>query len=187
MVKVIRTKALERDNERAKVGKDPTTRKIELVPEDFAPGADAEQVIEKIAEAQLSGAIKTNQPAVQLNLEDVGDVFAARVKKDTARLGRPVDVSGLRHAIDTQSIRHAFNRHGPGNERSSKNEPISPEVVSVYLDVVRNYDEITDVRTIGGAPRIKFEKRVDGVAIVVEEMRTAEGTLSFFSMWIEKR
>ena len=109
------------------------------------------------------------------------------MKKDTARLSRQVDVSGLRHAIDTIQISKAFKKHGPGNEKHPNQIPISPEAVAVYLDVVGNYDAIIDVRPKAGATNITFEKAVDGVVVVVEQVRTEQNTLSFFNMWIREK
>lgn len=109
------------------------------------------------------------------------------MKKDTTRLGKAVDVAGLRHAIDTSQITHAFNGHGPGNETDPDNEPISPEAIAAYLEVVKNYDRISGVRAVGGTTRIKFEKRVDGLVVVVEQARTTEKTLAFLTMWIERK
>ncbi len=59
--------------------------------------------------------------------------------------------------------------------------------MAAYLDVVKNYDRIKGVRVNGGAARIAFEKRVDGLLVVVEQAQTKENTLAFFSMWIEKQ
>ncbi len=160
---VVRAKLEERAQARAKAGKEPTIRKLPLVLEDFGPDADATEVIRAMAEARLVQAIRSNEPAVQLNLEPVEDGWAARVKKDTTRLGKAVDVAGLRHAIDTVQIAHAFNDHAPGNESDPDNEPISPEAIAAYLEVVKNYDRIRTVRAKGGVARIAFEKRVDGL------------------------
>ncbi len=184
---VVRAKLEERAQARAKAGKEPSLRKLQLVPEDFGPEADATEIIRAIAEARLVQAIRSNEPAVQINLEPVEDGWAARVKKDTARLGKAVDVTGFRHVIDTLQISHAFNSHGPGNESDPDNEPISPEAMAAYLDVVKNYDGIKGVRVKGGVARIAFENRVDGLLVVVEQAQTKENTLAFFSMWIEKQ
>ena len=184
---VVRAKLEQRDQARAKAEKEPTLRKLQLVPEDFGPEADAIEVIRAMAEARLVQAIRSNEPEIQLNLENIEDAWAARVKKDTSRLGNAVDVTGLRHAIDTSQITHAFNGHGPGNETDPDNEPISPEAIAAYLEVVKNYDRISGVRVVGGTTRIKFEKRVDGLVVVVEQARTTEKTLAFLTMWIEKK
>ena len=37
-----------------------------------------------------------------------------------------------------------------------------------------------------GGTTVTFEKAIDGVIFVVEQARTRQGTLSFFTMWIEK-
>ncbi len=60
-------------------------------------------------------------------------------------------------------------------------------VVPLPLEVVKNYDRIRRVRAKGGTARVAFEKRVDGLAVVVEAARTKEKTLAFFTMWIEKQ
>ena len=75
---------------------------------------------------------------------------------------------------------------GPGNETDPDQEPISAEAVSIYRHVVRQYDRVIKVRKVGGATTLRFEKNVDGVIAVVEQVRSGAGTFSFFNMWIKK-
>ncbi|MEQ8195322.1 MAG: hypothetical protein RIB59_12625 [Rhodospirillales bacterium] len=116
-----------------------------------------------------------------MRLGKVDPAFAARVKADTG-----IDLSGLEEAIDTAQVQHAFNKHGPGNEQDRRQEPISPEAISVYRDAVRNYDKVKARRSKKSGMTLTFEKRVDGVIVVVEQVRTGQGTFSFFDMWIKK-
>lgn len=38
-----------------------------------------------------------------------------------------------------------------------------------------------------GGTTVTFEKRIDGLAVVVEQVRMTQGTLSFFTMWIDRK
>jgi len=184
----VRRKFQELNEERIRAGK-KETKKVELVPDDLRPGAGNIEAIQSFVEAWKSGGLlPSSQHVAQLNLDKVDDAWAARVKKDTARLQKDagVDVAGLRYAIDTGQLGHAFGRHGPGKEENTDQIPISPEAVSVYLDVIKNYDAITDVRGMKKGITIEFKKAVDGVVYVVQQIRTKQKNLSFFTMWIEQ-
>ena len=90
--------------------------------------------------------------------------------------------------MDTQGVTHAFRNHGPGNEPDRSQNPISPETVSVYLEVVENFDRVEKPRQIsGGTITISYEKAINGKIVVVEEIRKRQKTLSFLSMWIKPR
>ena len=73
----------------------------------------------------------------------------------------------------------------PRGETDPNQEPISAEMVSVYLDVVENADRI-QVRPKGQSATLKYEKDVNGVVVVVEAVRTRQKTLAFTTMWIRK-
>jgi hypothetical protein len=51
---------------------------------------------------------------------------------------------------------------------------------------VQNYDRVTVRRKITGTT-FTFKKDINGVMIVIEQMRTTEGTFSFFNIFIRKR
>jgi len=117
----------------------------------------------------------------QLNLGKISDDFSKRVLKDTG-----IDISNMDRVLDTQGLRHVWNKHGPFSKQGKNNEPVSIEAVSIYKDAVENFDRI-DVRKKKNADTITFEKDINGTIVVVEEVRTGKGQLAFKTMWIEKR
>ena len=178
---VVREAFKRASEERAREGKTPPG-KIRLRPEDFRAGASDVDVIQGLAEAVYSGALTSEEPkTVQVDLGPVDAAWAARVKADT-----DVDLSGMIDVIDSSAIRHVRGNHGPGNETAVDHEPVTPDAIAVYRHAVRTYDRITKVRHRGGV-RIRFEKDVDGVVVVVEQARTQEGTVALLTMWIERR
>ncbi len=177
----VRRKFQELNEERARAGK-KETKKVELVPDDLRPGAGNIEAIQSFVEAWKSGELlPSSQHVAQLNFEDVDDAWAERVKKDTG-----VDVAGLRHAIDTRQITHAFKNHGPGNEKDLDQIPITPEAVSVYLEVVESYDRVS-ARPKKAGTTLTFEKDIDGVIFVVEQVRLGKKTCRFSTCGLRKQ
>jgi len=63
--------------------------------------------------------------------------------------------------------------------------PISPEAVSIYLDVVENYDKVSKRQRRVGTISFEHQKQINGTIFIVEERR--KETLAFFTAWIKKR
>jgi len=175
-------------------------RKVELELSDFLPlgssQAELEDVVEAFVRVHRDGKLlPSGQNVAQLNLLPVSPEAVARIKALTG-----LDVSGTIHSIDTRQIDHAFNRHGPLNntnpnrtlgETDATQEPINADTFAAYLDVVENFDRISGIRKKGSGTTITFEKDVDGVVVIVEQLQTkTKGgktpTLAFFDMWIKK-
>jgi hypothetical protein len=58
--------------------------------------------------------------------------------------------------------------------------------MSVYLDVVENYDTVKPSRKKGAGDTLTFEKRVNGGVVVVQQVRSGKQEFAFFDMWIKK-
>ena len=156
--------------------------KISVTPEQLRSGATAEDAIEGLTDTIISGSWPEPNQTIELRLRKVSEEFASRLNDETG-----VDVRGLEHTIDTQALNHALKGHGPETEQNPGQEPLSPEALSVYLDVVENYDRLAGMREKGGRINISFEKDVNGVIVVVEQTRNRQGSLSFVTAWIRKK
>lgn len=155
----------------------------EFTPDDIAPGTDEVEAIEGFVESWRQGKLlPDDQKQAQLNLGEVDVEFATRLKRDTG-----VDVTGFEHIIDTGQLRHAWQRHGPDRERNPNQEPLSPEAISVYKYAVEGYDTVYFRERRSGKITITFEKRVNGLVVVVEQVRTKTGRFAFHSMWIKRK
>ena len=106
--------------------------------------------------------------------------FASRLKAETG-----IDLSGLRQSIDTIQVRHTLKNHGEGREIHPEQLPVTADAISAYRRVVENYDKVT-VRPKKTGTTLTFEKRVDGVVVVVQQIHKEVGELAFFDMWIKK-
>lgn len=156
--------------------------KVELELSDLGEDVEPEVAIEAFVRAARENRIvPSDQHVAQLVLPQVSNAAAARVKAKTS-----LDIATLRHVLDTGQIRHAFARHGPGNEINPEQVPITPEAVAIYLDVIENFDNVTARRNKSGRSTIRYEKQVNGRVVIVEQIRTRENTLAFFSMWIKE-
>ena len=144
-------------------------------------GATPEQAIEALTHAARGDELPTDDKHItELNLGEV--INSSEIAEATG-----LNVDGYSRSIDTAQISHAFRDHGPGTEDAPDQEPISAEAVSAYLDVVENPDRIIPrIRSKPKANRIRYEKRVNGHIVVVEEVRTGKRRLAFFTMWIKK-
>ena len=157
--------------------------KISVTPEQFRSGASGEDAIEGLADAVFSDVLNLPEDrVVEIRLGQVSDQLVARVEAETG-----IDLTGMDHAIDTLQMRHANAGHGPGNEMQPDQEAISPEALSTYLRVVEGHDRISSSRSKTTGETITFEKDIDGVVVVVEQVRRGANTFSFHTMWIKKK
>ena len=111
-------------------------------------------------------------------------VVSDRLVKDLGDLG--LDVSNYKHTIIDNDVKHAFDKHGVGNEKDPNQVPITEEDLWRIPLVVEGYDSVE----LGGLTRtnklqaIKYTKIFeDGVQIVVEEMRKGRKKLAFHTAY----
>jgi hypothetical protein len=173
--------ALKRFQDMAKEGK----YKAEFTPEDFGEGLSPSDAIHAFAEAEMNGTLRPagGQHVAQLNLGEVSPALAEKVKRKT-----DLDISKLHHTMDNIQLGHTFGRHGPGNEESADQVPVTFEALSGYLKALDTCeeDDIDGPRLKDVGPTFTCTKKINGVLYIVEQVRTAKGELAFFDMWIKK-
>ena len=100
------------------------------------------------------------------------------------------DLEGFRRFIFVDGVTHAFNSHGPGSESVNSQIPISPESISMYLDVIADPDRVEfnpNSLSFGNNDALIYSKQIDGRLVVVEEVMAGDKNraLSFHSMFIQ--
>ncbi len=148
----------------------------------------SQDIVRGFTEAVIQGRVlPSGSHSAQVNLYMVSKRSA---KKTLAETG--YDTFGLVRSFSTDQLLHAIAGHGPEGQL-----PLSPEILSLYPEIVGNPDRVTVSKNVRGTISLKSYKRVNGVAIVVEEIRTGSSRrgsktkggvkeLAFFTMWIEK-
>jgi len=95
-----------------------------------------------------------------------------------------VDVSDTTRFISDQRIIHARNRHSEENEEIRGQEPITREDFEKIPEYIRTADKISIVgKTDQGLDVIRYQKRVNGYIVVLEEHRKRKKILDFSTMW----
>lgn len=150
---------------------------------DFGENLSDADAIQAFVEAERSGVLLPSpNDAAQLTIRKVDQAFAERLKAE-----KDIDIRRMSHVIETGRVNHAFNSHGPSNEKDEDQLPISPEALSAYLSVVEHYDgEVEGPRNLPSGPTYTFRKRINGELVVVEQLRTKSNEFAFHTMRIEK-
>ena len=158
--------------------------KVVLNLSEISPDANEQSAIQGLINVHRKQRLTPNDDSVvSLNLGPVDPELAKRVKVETG-----IDISGLHDTIDTKQINHVFRRHGPGKEKDPGQLPVSPEAIATYRHVVRNFDRLTAVRKRkGSGATLQFEKDINGVAVVVQQVRKGKKEFALFTMWIKRR
>jgi len=106
---------------------------------------------------------------------------AARLKDATGIEG----LEGYTHIVDSFGARHTFKKHGSERTEIPRGQaPVTTEDFARIPDVVSAPDRIAHAgETRRGAPLIRYEKRVNGDVLVVEEVRTGRRELALLSVW----
>ena len=107
---------------------------------------------------------------------------AAEAKRIFEAIG--IDVSGTQRFISDQRIIHSLNRHGVGIENREGQEPITKEDFEKIPEYVRTADQISIEGVTGqGLTVIRYQKRVNGHVVILEEHHRQKEFLDFGSMW----
>ena len=154
--------------------------KISLDVRDVAADAVQSDVIKEFVHAEADGSlVNAGEQVAELRLDEISSDAVTRVLEKS---GGKHDLSGKRHALPSDRMRHALNRHGVGNEKDPRQEPITPEDIAAFTEIVNQADKVNHIRTRGDrSVSIEFEKRVNGTYVIVEMLRK-DDLLEFYSM-----
>ena len=96
------------------------------------------------------------------------------------RSGGETVLKDVEHAMDLYGMRNAMKNHGP--ESGDPNPITWDDLARVPEVIAADANPKLVGHTGGGLPVIRYEKRINGNVIVVEEVRTGRGELMFKSM-----
>jgi len=109
----------------------------------------------------------------------VSDKEAQRMKKDIG-----LDVGGAARFINEQYIRHAMVAHGEHGETRKGQVPITKTDIENIPEYIRTADKISlEGKTRQGLIVIRYQKRVNGHIVILEECRKRNKVLDFRTMW----
>lgn len=136
--------------------------------------------IKSLIELSLSS---TSNEQIKFSMGSVSKPIAETVKEITG-----LDVDGYECVIDNFAIKHTILQHGNAAKEEKRGQ------VAVTLDyfekipmVIKNPDRITDGGTSKiGRRIIIYEKRINGVIMYVEEIRTKQKELAMLTMYLKK-
>ncbi|MDQ2732432.1 MAG: hypothetical protein M3Y56_12300 [Armatimonadota bacterium] len=94
------------------------------------------------------------------------------------------EVDGYSHSVARQDLRHIFNGHGPGNEKSPQQRPVTEADVAKIPELIKGYDEMVPIIMRNGTPGIRYSKRGNGKIFYVESVFRGRKRLAAASMWI---
>ena len=136
--------------------------------------------IKSLVELALTSAINEQ---IKFSMGKVTKPIAETVKEITG-----LDVEGYECIIDNFAIKHTILQHGNAVKEEKRGQ------VAVTLDyfekipmVIKNPDRISDGGTSKiGRRIIIYEKRINGVIMYVEEIRTRKKELAMLTMYMKK-
>jgi len=95
-----------------------------------------------------------------------------------------IDTRGAVRLINEQEIRHAMWGHDERGEHREGQEPITRKDFETIREYVRTADKIgLSGKTDQGLDLIRYQKRVNGHIVVIEEFRRKKQVLAFKTMW----
>ena len=101
------------------------------------------------------------------------------------------ETEGRSYTINVTEVSHAFNSHGPENEKDARNEPISVDDFATIPDVLLDPDLVVfHEKGKFKSPSLEYRRRINGWLVVIK-MITGEGSelneLQFRTLRKEKR
>jgi uncharacterized alkaline shock family protein YloU len=136
--------------------------------------------ITNLVEIALSA---TTNEQIKFSLGYIKKTVSETVKNITG-----LDVDGYECIIDNFAIRHSILHHGNAKEEANRGQvAVTLDYFEKIPEVINNPDKITDGgKTKVGRRSVILEKRVNGVIVYVEEIRTKRKELAMVTMWIKK-
>ena len=134
---------------------------------------------------EVLSAVRTEQGAK--NPERVWVDYARVTPEEAQRLS---ESTGLNiddryvHSLVGESVIHSGNRHGGRTEKRSDQLPITDADYEMIPEVIRSPDSITrgTGKTRRGLDTIVYTKKVNGHVLIVEEVRSKRGKLTFHTL-----
>lgn len=122
----------------------------------------------------------------------LGNVSNAVVKKVKSLFG--IDVSGRKHIISDNDIRHIIKQHGnPEIEKARGQIAVTSKDIEKIPDIIENYDSIekgninTDSFTKQDSNTIRYKKQYsNNITFVVEVIPSSSNQLTIKTMWKKK-
>ena len=136
--------------------------------------------IKALVELTLSA---TNNEQIKFSFGNVSKPIAEAVKEITG-----LNVDGYDCIIDNFAIKHTILQHGNTAKEEKRNQvAVTLEYFEKIPEVIKNPDHIIDGGTSKiGRRIIIYEKRINGVIMYVEEIRTKHKELAMLTMYIKK-
>lgn len=96
----------------------------------------------------------------------------------SSRVG--LNISGYKHVVDAQGIRHIYNRHGEGNEAEVNQIPVTDKDIEIIPTIVNSPNFLVyGTKTDKGLDGIGYLKTMtDGTTYYVEEVRDEDEQLA---------
>ncbi len=119
-------------------------------------------------------------PRERIAFGQVTGDLATQIKTATG-----LDLTGYLHVLDNYGIRHARKEHGDvGAERRRGQEAVSDETFLLVPWVVLAPDQVESAgKASTGLEVIRFKKRINGVLVVVEEVRASASLLAVLTVY----
>lgn len=131
---------------------------------------------------ELTFTSKDNEQ-IKFVIGKIKPVLAEIIKERTG-----LSVDDYEHIIDNFAIRHTIYKHGDAKKEEKRGQvAVTLEYFGKIPDVIKNPDKVTDGgKNDIGRRVIIYEKRINGVIIYLEEIRTKRKELAMQTMWIKK-
>lgn len=126
----------------------------------------------------VSRSLSDSQFVGKLYLRDVTEKEAGDIKAATG-----ADMTGARHELVANDIRHAMKQHGDPLAEAAKGQvPLAQDDLLRIPEILDSYDGIEDGGVHGGRQSVIYRKRVNGEVFYVER-EAKEGVLRTKTMW----
>lgn len=168
-------------------GEAPTTEAPVTTLEGQSNGVDASSNVfgKRDSIREVLSAVRTEQGAK--SPEKVWADYARVTPEEAQQLsestGLNIDERYV-HSLVGESVVHSRNKHGETAEKRNDQLPVTDADYEMIPEVIRSPDSITRgaEKTRRGLDTIVYTKRVNGHVLIVEEVRTKRGKLTFHTI-----